>query len=522
MDIYNRLKIFTMRAFIKQYWLLFVFVVAKMFLQLMLVNPVYELHRDEFLHLDQAGHLAAGYQSVPPFTSWISVIIHWLGNDIFWIRFFPALFGALTIVFAWMIVEEAGGRLYAKIVTSLALLFSVLIRMNILYQPNSFDILAWTMVFYFLIRYVNTNKVKWLFAFAIIAAIGFLNKYNILFLLSGLIPAFLITRHRVIFTRKEFYWSMALLLLLILPNIIWQVVNHFPVIHHMEALKQYQLVNINRVDFIKDQILFFMGSLPLIIASFIGFCFHKSLSRYRFVGWAFLFVILLYVLARAKSYYAMGLYPVLIALGSVYLVEVWNKGWKQCLLPVFILFNGIVLMPVLQYFIPRELPATIIAHASGYKSYGLLRWEDGRDHELPQDFADMLGWREMAQKTKDVYNSVPLPERSETLIFTDNYGQAGAINYYNQGKIPPVYSFCTDYIFWIPVTKNIRNMVLVGNLPGEDVLKCFISCQLVGRVENAYSREKGTGIFLLKGASKEFTKLFYRMRDQRIRNFAIY
>ena len=44
-------------------------ILLKFILQYTLIDPVYELHRDEFLHLDQARHLAWGYTSVPPVTS---------------------------------------------------------------------------------------------------------------------------------------------------------------------------------------------------------------------------------------------------------------------------------------------------------------------------------------------------------------------------------------------------------------------------------------------------------------------
>ena len=71
------------------------FIALKFALQFILLSPEYELQRDEFLHLDQANHLAWGYLSVPPVTSWISVIIKLLGNSVFWVKFFPALFGGI-------------------------------------------------------------------------------------------------------------------------------------------------------------------------------------------------------------------------------------------------------------------------------------------------------------------------------------------------------------------------------------------------------------------------------------------
>lgn len=166
----------TIKQFIRQYWMLLLIVLLKMGMQYLVVNPVYELHRDEFLHLDQARHLAFGFISVPPFTSLVSCMIFLLGGGVFWVKFFPALFGALTIVFSWFIVEALGGKLPAKLLVSGALLFSALARINMLLQPNSFDILAWTMIFYLIVKFIQTSKPVWLWALAFAIAAGIYNK----------------------------------------------------------------------------------------------------------------------------------------------------------------------------------------------------------------------------------------------------------------------------------------------------------------------------------------------------------
>ena len=89
--------------------LLLFFILLKFILQYFAIDPVYELHRDEFLHIDIANHLAWGYSSVPPLTSWISLLIITLGKSVFWVKFFPALFGVLTLLLVWQTVEELGG-----------------------------------------------------------------------------------------------------------------------------------------------------------------------------------------------------------------------------------------------------------------------------------------------------------------------------------------------------------------------------------------------------------------------------
>ena len=181
------------------------FIALKFLMQYLLLSPAYELQRDEYLHLDQANHLAWGYLSVPPFTSWTSYIIQLLGNSIFWIKFFPALYGALTIYIVWKAIEELGGSLFALILGATCVLFSALLRLNILYQPNSFDVLCWTTLYFILLKWTRTNNTTWIYWFVLVFAIGFLNKYNIAFQLIGLIPALLLTAQRKIFAQPKLY-----------------------------------------------------------------------------------------------------------------------------------------------------------------------------------------------------------------------------------------------------------------------------------------------------------------------------
>lgn len=144
----------------KEYLILVFFIVIKFVLQYSLISPEYELHRDEYLHLDQANHLAWGFLSVPPVNSLLAWLVEMLGNSVFWVKFFPALFGALTMVMAWKIIEELNGNLFAKVLTALGILFSVLLRVNMLFQPTSLEVLLWTSIYYILIKYINSEKVK--------------------------------------------------------------------------------------------------------------------------------------------------------------------------------------------------------------------------------------------------------------------------------------------------------------------------------------------------------------------------
>lgn len=339
-------------------------------------------------------------------------------------KFFPALFGALTIVIVWKTVKELNGAMYAKILASTCVLFSSLLRLNTLYQPNSFDVLAWTMTFFYFIKYVNSNEKKWIYCAAISFGIGFLNKYNIVFLALGLIMALLISNSRSLFLKREILISIGIVLLIIAPNVLWQYNNGFPVINHMQELADTQLVNVQRMSFLKNQFFFFLGAVFVIPFALYGLLFSTQLKKFHFLFWSFIFTLTLFTYLKAKDYYAIGLYPIYIAIGSVYISRIMNHKVGYIIKPI------LLIMPVLATFLsfdiafPNKRPEYIIKHQDTYRDLGLLRWEDGKDHEIPQDYADMLGWKELASKVKLAMQKIDSPE--STLVLCDNYGQAGA------------------------------------------------------------------------------------------------
>lgn len=493
--------------------LLLGFVLLKFILQYFLISSAYDLHRDEYLHIDQGQHLAWGYQSVPPLTSWISYLIYELGNGVFWVKFFPALFGALTIVIVWKTIEALQGNLFALVLGATCILFSVLLRLNLLFQPNSFDVLCWTTLYFLIIQYFQTESPKWLYMSAVVFALAFLNKYTIVFLLLGLIPAILCTKERKIFTQKAFYFSILLGLLLIAPNLYWQIINDFPVIRHLKELSDTQLVNVDRMDFFKEQITYFIGSFIVLLAAIYALILYAPYRKLRAFSLAIVLTLLVLAYFKAKGYYAIGLYPIYIAFGAVFISNTLPQKWKNYWQPALIVVPLLFFILMYQVVFPNKSPEYIINHQEKYQKLGLLRWEDGKDHPLPQDFADMLGWKELASKVDSVYTT--LPNKEKTLILCDNYGQAGAINFYTQHQLKAV-SFNADYIHWFDLNKKYENLIRIKEAQEvADELKqtapFFESSIIAAAIENKYARELGTTIFRFEGSKIDINK---RIKDE--------
>lgn len=488
----------------RSYLLLIALLIFKLAFHFFIVNPAYDLHRDEYLHLEQANHLAAGYLSVPPFTAFLSLLIKWLGGGVFWVRFFPALFGALTMLLIWKVVALLKGGWYAQLLAAVVFFCSAMSRINILYQPNSADILAWTLIFYLLILYIRDGRSQLLLWLGAVAGIAFLNKYNILFLATGLVPALLITPQRKIFLDKYLYGGILIALLLALPNIIWQIQNGVPFLHHMKELAETQLVNVERAGFIKEQLLSFLLGSAIWISGLIALLRYAPFKPYRFIGWTFLLVIALFVYLKAKAYYALGLYPVMLAFGSVYWEHLFSRGWLKYARLVWLV---LIILPTVLLFriIYPVLPPKDLYNAMSPRMHNIMcKWEDGKLHDLPQDFADMRGWRELAALATKAYQQVPVAERRHTLILCDNYGQAGAINYYAGEAVRPAITFSADYMFWFPKIDSLHYLIVVGEAPQAHVRKYMSGYTKTGQINDKLAREYGTGVYLVEGISPVF------------------
>ena len=141
-----------------------------------------------------------------------------------------------------------------------------------------------------------------------------------------------------------------------------------------------------------------------------------------------------------------------------------------------------------------------------------IKIEDLKNHPLPQDFADMLGWEEMAQKTGAAYHTLSEEEKKETIVFGDNYGMTGAINFYRKKyKLPEAYSDNASFLYWLPGHLPVKNVVLITDDQEEmqhDFIKDFTSAILYDSITSPYAREHGDLIIILKGANDEFRKFF--------------
>ena len=504
------------------YWhLVILFSLLKLLIHL-LTNTHYELHRDAYLYYAQSEHLAWGFHSVPPFVSLIGKLSTVLfGNTTFGLRFFPAVVGALNLFVIGAFIKELGGNKRAFFLAALAFVFSPMyLHVNTLFQPVAFNQFFWLLISYLMFRLIkNSNTKQWLWL-GLIVGVAFLNKYSVIFIVAAFFISLCISKHRQLIISKHFFIGLGLGLLIISPNIIWQYRNGFPVVLHMKELKETQLVHVNHMQFLIDQFLTHIQALPLILVAFWGIFSKKEGRTYKVFIYTFLLVIGLILLGSGKSYYTMGVYPMLYVFGAVYLARYVSKKYLN---PVSILILVHTLVTLLVSFrfdgIPLRTPEQT------YKE-GAFTWEDGKKYPLPQDMADMTGWNELAVAVIDVYNEVKETEGIECAIFCHHYGQAGSIMFYGKDYgLPQPTCFNGSFTFWSPETIVEEYLIVViherdsYDEPEFDMTRFFESWELKYEVDNEFFRENGTRIYLAKNPNKEFANYYTTLRAETLKKY---
>lgn len=489
--------------------LVYFLALIKLILPFFLQDSIWGPHRDEFLYLAEARHMAWGYMEAPPLLSVFAWLTNLLGGAMWAIKLWPSLAGALTWLLVGRMVLHLNGRWFALILAWMPFMTGAWLRMHFLFQPNFLDIFFWTAMAYGLVRFQQTGKAKHLYIAGISFGLGMLSKYTMAFYATGILAGIFLTWDRKILTSRHFYFAMGLGCLLFLPNLVWEARQGWPAVYHMKTLQNNQLQYLSPWSFLTDQLLYNVATLFTWVA---GLVWTVRTREYRFMAWGFVVTLALLMLGHGKSYYSQGAYPILFAFGAVRLEARANIWWKIAMV-AFSLIMGIRQVPLLLPFkAPAPLAEYYVQHPFARK-VGFLRWEDLQDHPLPQDFADMLSWEEMTQKVAKAYSSLDSAEKAHTLLFCDNYGEAGAVNYYGpKYHLPPAYSDNASFLYWMPPDfDNFDVLLLVTDDRHEmqhEFIKEFKQAPFVDSVVNPYAREDGTLIILMKGPSAAFRDAF--------------
>lgn len=468
-----------------------------------------EFHRDELLYFSLGLHPDFGYASVPPMIGWIAALLQNIfGHSVFVAKMFPAALSGFFVFLSAAIARELGGGKYAQILAAFAILIPPFaLRTFHLFQPVHLDLLFWTLAFYYSIRYANTRNNKYLIILGAVFGFALLNKYLAALLIFALLIAVLFSPYRNVFKRKAFYIGMALGLLIFMPNLIWQFTHGLPVVHHFNQLNQYQLVHVNRFDFFIDQALMMYASFVFFIAGIVWLIWRRE---YRYILISVSIVVVILVVLRGKSYYTLGVLPVVISAGAVAMEKAIKRPAFRVAFPAILVLLSLPNLPI---SLPVYKHQGLVDYFKGMEEkYGLTsirRFEDGSIHSLPQDYADQLGWEELTRIAGEAYRQIP--DKSRAIIYCENYGQAGAIAILGKKQnLPHPVSFNESFLYWAPKEfhPDIEYLVYINDEVGDDINELFTEIRLVGKISNIHAREYGTAVYLCMQPAGSFNEIW--------------
>ena len=476
----------------------------------------YGYFRDELYYIACSNHLAFGYVDQPPFVALIAFISTRLfGESLFAIRILSVLAGGLTVFITGNVTKQLGGSLFAQALSALMVMFApiYLFFFHVL-SMNSFDILFWTLAISILVKILRTGDSKpWLW-FGAVIGIGFETKISILFLLFGLAFGLLLTPNRKYFKDKYFWLGAVIAFIISLPYLFWEIINGFPTLEFMRNVTSLKNAPLSPLDFLKEQMLYmhpvsFVFSLTALYYLFLT----KSGSKFRIFGWMFLAILVFLMSTRSKVYYLAPAFPVLFSFGAIAVesfVKRFNQGWLKPASITLVAVLGAVTAPL-------TLPCLPVEEFINYsKTIGITPEAGERNTVgiLPQHFADMYGWENMAEQVAKVYNSLTPEAQRRCSIYGRNYGEAGAIDFFGKKYgLPNAISGHNSYWHWGYDTTRTQFIIIIGG-DEEDHLKTYSEVYIAGMITNKYAMpyESNIPVYLCTGLKVNFKDVWHKVR----------
>ena len=483
-----------------------------------LTNSRYGYFRDELYYIACARHPALGYVDLAPLSALLLRIeLAIFGDSLFALRLFPALASAGTVWLTGVIARQLGGRAWAASLASIGSLSAlVFLALGNVYSMNIFEPLFWMGCAYCLIRIIQGGRQTWWLWFGALAGLGVENKHSIAFFGIGVVLALLLSPQRREFARAGIWFGGLIALALTLPNLIWQIQHHWPTYELLTNIAHsHKNVVLSPPEFLLQQMLILNpATLPLWLGGLIWLFATTEGRHYRVLGFAYLITLAEFIILHGKHSYLAPIYPILFAAGGV-AFERWLAGTFRFVRPVYAAIMILIAAILAPTVVPILPPEKLIAYMEAIH-FTPPKTETSHTAALPQLFADQFGWREMAASVGRAYTKLSPNDQRIVGIFCQDYGQAGAIDFFGKKYgLPPALSGHQNYFLWGPRGYS-GDLLLVLDDNDRDEREQFRSVQDLGPVESsrwAMPSEQRQHIYLCRGLKKDLRQVWPTLKE---------
>ena len=463
---------------------------------------------DELYFLACAAHPAWGYADLPPLLPWLTwVVTHTLGSSLWAIRLYPAIAAGVTVVLTgWLAAELGEGKRAAILASILAFIDPVTFGFGHILSTNALDLPMWLLCVLLLVKLEKGASPKLWVWWGAAAGIALLHKYTLVFLLAALIAGILLTSWRRWLTNKWPWFGVGVLLLIVLPNVIWQARHDFPFVqlHHANQINHHNVV-LPPLQFLGAQAMLHNPLVWVFALCGLVFLFLGSMRRFRALAWTFVAFLLLMFVLHGRDYYLAAAYPPMFAAGAV-AVECWlSHRWSQRTVYAYVFvaagLTAIAMPSILPILSP---PAT----DEFCRQMFLKRAEpENLPHTaMPNWVSDQFGWREPVEMVAHYYNALPAEERARTAIMGNFYGQAGAVDHFGPALGLPK-AIGGHHSYWIWGSRGYTGESVIFMDPWPGVMKHCASVRLVGQPDTPFARpDEHPAIYHCRGLDFDISK----------------
>jgi 4-amino-4-deoxy-L-arabinose transferase-like glycosyltransferase len=452
---------------------------------------------DELYFLAAGYHLSWGYADNPALVPLLARAMDTLfPGSVAGLRLPATLLTALGVVIAALIARELGGARRAQVMTAAAYAVAPnTIGTGHILATSTVDPFFWTLLTWLVVRWVRLRDDRLLLWAGLATAAALQTKYLVFVFWAVLAVAVLAVGPRELLRQRMLWVGAALAVLITLPSVLWQATHGWPQLDVNAAVAGEQHAAGGRKVLLPAVLQ--LAGLPFG-AVLLGYGLWRllrspELRPYRFLGLTALGVTAVFVLASGRTYYMAGMYAVLWAAGAVEISRHRPAVW----------WRWVVTWPV------------IVACAAS-TAYTELPWRPASQLTSPDYIsAGSTGWPGLADAVAGAYRALPEATRRNTVIVTDAYWQAAALDRYGPERgLPHAYSRNRGYWYFGRPPENATTTLFVAHDPA-DALGHFADVRPVATPDNPLGfggLNRGLTVWLCTGQQEPWSALWQDLR----------
>lgn len=456
----------------------------------------YGYHRDELYFVVAGEHLDWGYVDQPPLTPMLARLASEVfGDSLVGLRVLPTLIAAAIVVVTALVSRELGGGRTAQVLAAGAAAVSGLVLVvGHMLSTASVDLIAWMLLIWLALRLFRSQDTRLWIPIGLIVGVALLNKHLVALLLVGLLVGLLVHGPRAVLRSPHLAVGVLLAAAVVAPNLWWQATHDWPQLTVAGGISEDDGLE-NRLMFVPLQLLQLSPLLvPFAVAGAIAI-WRTAWARPLVTAYAVIAVLVL--VTGGKSYYALPPVLAFVAAGCQPVVDRARAAGRRSIAGTTLALAAVTSA----FFTLPVLPADQLGLANA----------------VNKEQGEQVGWQELTSQVADAWARIPEADRGRAVIFTTNYGEAGALRRYGDAHdLPPAHSGHMSFADWGPPPDEKDGPVLLVHLPeAEAVRDHFTGCRQVAEVDNGHgldNDEQGAPIVLCDRSSKPWSELWPELR----------